>query len=283
MRGHKHDTQNLYINRERIRGVQSCAVGWSAEETYVNAIGRDAGFLGGVVEQPLTSTCDIERFMVSPTDPIIDLFNSTEIYGETKYTNGQNYIFSRAQITNYSCECAVGSIPTLNFSLLCYGNSGGDTDIFLNQSPASDPTIMIASPGSVSLNVKGHSSNRIQSFNFQINVDRDPIFKLGSLEPLEFRVEFPIQVDCQFVLHVDDYESKNLFDFICSPEVQDLTLGFKDCESGENIRSFFMKDAKLMDYNQSGSIHEFLEATFSYKSYITNIHDLRKILNGLSY
>ena len=283
MRGHKHDTQNLYINRERIRGVQSCAVGWSAVETYVNTIGRDAGFLGGVVEQPLTSTSDIERFMVSPTDPIIDLFNSVEIYGETKYTNGQNYIFSRAQITNYSCECAVGSIPTLNFSLLCFGNSGGDTDIFLNQSPERDPTIMIASPGSVSLNVKGHSSNRIQSFNFQINVDRDPIFKLGSLEPLDFRVEFPIQVDCQFVLHVDDYESKNLFDFICSPEIQDLTLGFKDCESGENIRSFFMKDAKLMDYNQSGSIHEFLEATFSYKSYITNIQDLRKILNGLSY
>lgn len=283
MRGHKHDTQDLYINKERIRGVQSCQVAWSAEETYVNAVGRDGGFLGGVVEQPMTATCDIERFMVSSTDPLVELFKSTDIYGENLYTNGKNFIFSRAQITNYSCECAIGGIPSLNFSLLCYGNSGGDTDIFLSQNPERDSSIMIASPRSILLNVAGHSTNRIQSFNFQINVDREPIFKLGSLEPIDFRIEFPIQVDCQFVLHVDDYESKNLFDFICAPEIQDLSLIFKDCESGDAIRSFFMKDAKLMDYSQSGSIHEFLEATFSYKSYITNINHLEKILNGLSY
>ena len=46
---HIHDTQNVYINGERLRGVQACDAGWEAPETYVNSIGRDGGFLGGVV------------------------------------------------------------------------------------------------------------------------------------------------------------------------------------------------------------------------------------------
>ena len=121
------------------------------------------------------------------------------------------------------------------------------------------------------------------SFNISINVERNPINILGKLKPHDFVVQFPIQVDCQFTLHVDDYESKNLFDFICNPTEQDLNFLFIDCETGDAIRNFFVVKGKLVDYNQTGSINEALEATFTYKAFITNLNHIEKLLNGLSY
>jgi hypothetical protein len=280
---HLHDTQNVYINGERLRGVQSCDAGWQAPETYVNAIGRDGGFLGGVVEESLQSTFDVQRLMVSPSDPLPGLFASTKILGEVYYNNGRNFEFTEGMITSYSCSCSVGSIPSLDFSILAYGDSGGNIGVAPARTKEKDDTIIVASPGSIILNVDGHETNRIQSFDISINVSRDPINILGKLKPHDFVVQFPVQVDCQFTIHVDDYESKNLFDFICNPTEQDLNFLFIDCETGDAIRSFFVQKSKLVDYNQSGSINEALEATFTYKSFITNLNYIEKLLNGLSY
>ena len=280
---HLHDTQNVYINGERLRGVQSCAAGWEAPETYVNSVGLDGGFLGGVVEQSLQSTFDIERLMVSPTDPIISLFHSTKILGEVYYDNDEHFKFTDGMLTNYRCACSVGTIPTLDFSILAFGNAGGNIGYTPARKKERDDTIIIASPGSIILNVEGHESNRIQSFEVSMNIDREVVNILGKLQPHDYIVQFPIQVDCQFTIHVDDYESKNLFDFVCNPTEQDLLFNFIDCATGDAIRTFFVRKAKLVDYNQTGSIHEELEATFTYKSYITNIYYLEKLLNGISY
>jgi hypothetical protein len=277
-----HDSQNVYIKGERIRGVQSCSGGWTAPETYVNALGYDGGFIGNVVEESLQANFDVERLMISPHDPITSLLADEQMSGEVAYGDGKNFAFNGGFITSYSCACAIGEIPSLNFSLLAYGQSGGSVPAEA-RTPELDDSIIIAHPGSILLDVDGFETNRIQSFEVSVNIERTPYNIIGQLQPSEFIMQFPIQVDCTFSMHVDDYESSNMHDFVCTPKEQNLNFAFKDCASGDEIRRLFVKQAYLMDYNQSGGIGEPLEANFTYKSNLNSIENLRKTLEGISF
>jgi hypothetical protein len=275
-----HDSQNVYIHGERLMGVQSCSVGWAPQEGYVNAIGR--GFIGSAVEGSLQSTFDVERLMVGPRDPLIDLLEKEYIEGEIEYGEEKNFSFKRGHVNSYSCSCSVGQIPSLNFGISAFGESGGGLSADPHTPPVDD-TILIAHPGSIVIDVNGESTNRVQSFDVTVNISREPYHVLGQLEPEAFILQFPVQVDCQFVLHIDDYESASMLDFVCLPTVQDLTFFFNDCATGEYIRKLFVKGARLVDYQQRGGIGEALEATLTYKSLLNGSGDLKKVVSGESF
>ena len=190
--------------------------------------------------------------------------------------------FNKAYINSYSSSCQVGSVPSLDFGLTAYGESGPNV-LKKSRSAEIDDTIVIAMPGSMGIDVDGHETNRIQSFDFSITINRRPINVIGQLHPHDFLIEYPIQVDCRYVLHVDDYESHNLWEYACSPKEQNLMLIFRDCSKDIEIRRFFLPMARLVEYSQNGTINENLEATLTYKSLITNIKDLEKVVQGVAF
>ena len=278
-----HDQQQVYMFGERLRGVQSCTASWSAPETYVNSIGVAGGTIGTTVEESLRADFEVERLMITPHDPLVNLFDSTDLSGEIHYGSGSdNFAFNGGFIGAYSCSCAVGEIPSLNFSITAYGESGGSV-ASLGRSAEVDDTIIIAHPGSISLDVDGHASNAIQSFEVSINIDRSPVNVIGQLTPAHFITTFPIEVDCQFTLNVQDYESSSLFDFVCNPKKQNLNFQFMDCANQQEVRKFFIPSAKLVDYSQTALVNSDLQATFTYKSLVTNIQNIKKILEGATF
>jgi hypothetical protein len=278
-----YDAQDVYIEGERLKGVQSCTASWSSPETYVNAIGYQGGTVGLSVDESLTSTFDVEQVITSSHEPIKKLFESVNIAGEIKYGNNQNFAFSDGQITSYGCSCSVGSLPLTTFSILAFGNSGGGI-ASKTRRVEDDDSIMVATPGSLELDVYGHSSNAIQSFDISIPIEREPISLIGKKNrPDHFVPRFPIQVDCQFTLIVQDYESSNLYDFICHPRQQDLNLSFMKCETSEYIRKFFLPKARLVDFSQQATIDNNLEVTLVYKSLITDLANIEKIVSGIVF
>lgn len=278
-----YDAQDVYVEGERLKGVQSCLASWSSPETYVNSVGFEGGTVGLSVDDSLTSNFDIEQIITSGHDPLINLFESTEIKGEILYGDNQNFSFSGGQIVSYGCSCEVGSLPIISSSILAYGNSGGGIPSSARRIE-DDESIMIATPGSLELDVFGHSSNAIQSFEISIPIEREPISLIGGQNrPAHFVPSFPIQVDCQFTLIVQDYESSSLYDFICHPREQDLNLSFMKCESSEYIRRFFLPKARLVDFSQQATIDNNLEVTLIYKSLITSLSNLKKITSGIVF
>lgn len=276
-----YSDQDVFIHGERLRGVQSCTAGWTPQEGFVNAIG--IGFTGSVeMEASLQSSFDVSRLMVGPHDPLVDCLNSTNVEGEIAYGSGKNFAFERGFVSSYSCACAVGEIPSLDFGIIAFGRSGGG-QVAVAQTPPVDDTIMVAHPGSITLDVAGHSTNRIQSFDVSININREPLNLTGALTPDDFILQLPLEVDCQFVMHVDDYESSKMFDFVCSPERQDLNFIFNDCDKETLIRKFFIKDARLVDFQQTGGIGDSLEATLTYKSLLNDASLLRDVVTGSAF
>ncbi len=276
-----YDAQNVYISEERLRGVQSCVASWSSPEAYVNAIGYEGGFVGTAINESLSAQIEIDRIIVSPYDPIPDLIEKINISGEVSSTVN-TFHFSDAFVSSYSCSCAVGELPTLSCALTAYGNSGGSPKL-TTRSEELDDTIIIATPGSLEVDVFGHSSNAIQSFDLSVSINRDPINVIGDPKPAHYVTSFPIEVDCQFVLIVQDYASSDLSNFICNPRQQDLNLLFRDCLSGNEIRRFFVPQARLVDYSQTAGIGGSTEATFTYKSLINSEAKVRKILKGEAF
>ena len=276
-----YDNQNVYIDGERLRGVQSCTASWSSPEAYVNAIGYEGGFVGTAVNDSLAAEIEIERIIVSDYDPIPDKLDTTELSGEIgAHTN--SFAFQDAFVNSYSCSCAVGELPILSCGITAYGDSGGGLTSKPRTSEKSD-NIVIATPGSLSLDVFGHNSNAIQSFNLSIAISREPINVIGKSKPAHYVTSFPIEVDCQFVLLVQDYSSSKLSDFICNPRRQDLNLAFKDCKTQEDIRRFFIPQARLIDFSQTAGIGDSMEATFAYKSLINSVDKISKILKGIAF
>jgi hypothetical protein len=277
-----HDTQNVYINGERLRGVQTCETSWAGPTSYINAVGVQGGFVGSTVEESLQASFDVSRLMVTPHDPLVNLFETVDIGGEIAYGPSETFSFNKAFISSYSSSCQIGSVPTLDFGLIAYGESG--SNVFKDSREAElDGTIIIAMPGSMVLDVDGYETNRVQSFDFSISVGRKPINVIGKLHPHDFLVEYPIQVDCRYVLHVDDYESSELWEYVCTPKEQNLNLTFRDCSRDQEVRRFFMPAARLIEYSQTGTINEDLEATLTYKTLLSDIKDVEKVVKGIAF
>lgn len=276
-----YDSQNVYIEGERLRGVQSCVGSWSAPEAYVNSIGYEGGFVGTAINESLSAQIEIDRIIMSPYDPITSILNRVNISGEIG-SNVNSFAFNEAFVDSYSCSCSIGELPSISCSLTAYGDSGGGAPK-LKRSSEKDDKILVATPGSLELDVFGHNSNLIQSFDLSVSINREPFNVIGQPKPAHYITSFPIEVDCQFVLIVQDYESSNLSNFICSPRKQDLNLVFRDCSNGDEIRRFFIPQARLVDYNQSAGIGDSLEATFVYKSLINSIDKIEKVLKGISF
>jgi len=275
-----YDSQNVFIQGRRLAGVQSCVASWSSPESYVNAIGYEGGFVGTSINESLSSEIEIERIISSSHDPIADIIDSVDIYGEVS-SDINTFSFSGAFVNSYSCSCSIGELPLISCGLTAYGDSGGTPSF--SQSPESDTNVIIATPGSLELDVFGHSSNAIQSFELSITIGREPVNIIGQKKPAHYVTSFPIEVDCKFDLIVQDYSSSNLSDFICSPRKQDLNLIFKDCLSGDEIRRFFIPQARLVDYSQSAGIGDSLTSSFTYKSLVNSASKIEKVLKGEAF
>lgn len=276
-----YDTQNVYIEGERLRGVQSCTASWSSPEAYVNAIGYEGGFVGTAVSDSLSAEIEIERIIVSSYDPIVDILSSIQISGEIG-SNVNSFAFNDAFVNSYSCSCSIGELPSLSCSMTAYGDSGGGA-YKKKQTKEKDDSILIATPGSLSVDVLGHNSNAIQSFELSVAINREPFNIIGQNKPAHYITSFPIEVDCQFVLLVQDYSSSKLSDFICNPRRQDLNLIFNDCVSGDEVRRFFIPQARLIDFSQTATIGGAMETTFVYKSLINSVDKVSKILKGEAF
>ncbi len=276
-----HDTQNVYINTERLRGVSKCGGGWNVPEEYLVAAGVSGGFVGITPSGLISADFNVDRNMISPYDPIVDLFESESISGELHYGDTKAFGFTSGILNSYECSCEIGNIPTISFALTAYGNAGGGLDVG-DRNAEADDTIMIARPGSVEVDVAGYASNAVQSFKIGVEIPREPRLVTGQNGPDGFVLKEPAEVTCSFTLMINDKVAAQVSDALCSPSSQDLNFTFSgSCDDeGEVVRQFFMPSARLIGTSINGEINTGLTGEFSYVTNITDLANLKKVFTG---
>ena len=130
--------------------------------------------------------------------------------------------------------------------------------------------IQIPDQGSIHVSGFGTETNRVQSFTYSLSTPREPIYTVGRDRPVEVQAIPPYEINAEIVLHIDDYEAKNVFDYLVqqtSPHKKDLTILVKNSDNTSIIGSYNIPNARLFAENITASANEQLEISLSYKGY----------------
>jgi hypothetical protein len=261
-----------------IKGVQSFDGSWSIPNSDMLAAGYE--FVGSEIEGSLVGEISVNRLIVEQNDPITLLFNSSIdgylIYGKNESFN-KVFNFKKSYINGYDSSCSIGEIATADFSMSAYGgigkiNSESRSYTNISATPAIANSIILTTPFG--------STNGIQSYSLSLSIDRDPVYKMGDMFiPSQFNLSTPIKITTSFDMLVNDYESKNLFDAICSNDfIDDLSIELKTCEN-VTIQTFTLTGSRIKDSSVSASIGSNMTASISYESNYSEIEDLGAVFS----
>lgn len=216
--------------------------------------------------------------------PISGVLHSTPDAGGASVTN---WSFTSGYISNYSSSCSVGEVPTTSCDIRVFGDVDNKAPDVLFTSPSkideADQFINVARPGDITLiNVTGQDSNRIQSYSYNLTINRLDVDHLGGKYKNNIHdIMYPIEVELSFVIDVDDIEPPLLSELLCNQDLDDITIQLGDCKSDhpEPIRTFVIENPILVSMEETSSISEELQAQITYKSYVKNINNLASLIS----
>jgi hypothetical protein len=126
------------------------------------------------------------------------------------YYNGSSYGFEQAYLTNYSVNCAVGSIPKVSANLITFQEMTSGYDI--SGAATSHNAIDIPTQGSISITCDGSTSNRVVGFDYSMGINRRPdhheavslFTQVRTISPIVFNAQVQIDVDDIFMKDSED-------------------------------------------------------------------------------
>jgi hypothetical protein len=197
-----------------------------------------------------------------------------------------NWSFTSGYISKYSSSCAVAEVAATSCEIRIFGDvdSTKPENLFPSAEKIDEDNqfINIAKAGDITLvNVTGQDSNRIQSYSYNLTINRlDSDHLGGNYRNTIHDVMYPIEVDLSFVIDVDNMEPPLLSSLLCNPDLEDITIQLGDCSKPDSgpIRSFLIENPILVSMQETSSISEPLQAQLTYKSYIKNINNLASLI-----
>lgn len=254
---------------QELKGVQSFDGSWSVPYEQMMAAGYN--YVGTEVGGELVGEVSVSRSIVTSGDPITGLINSPVsgylIYGP-KESYDKAFNFSRGYINSYESSCSLGGVASCDFGLTAYGGIGKINDETRTYTPISPD---VATADNISLTTDFGSTNAIQSYTLGITFDRTPVNKIGQdFAPTEFTTAMPIVANISFEVLANDYEIQNIREVICGGFTSNLVVELNKC-GGDNIRTFRLSDAKLIDSSLQAGIGDNMSISLTYESYYSSI------------
>jgi len=274
------------VSAQQLYGVQGFDGSWELPLVPVKAAGY--GYVGTAAQGEMQGSVSVSRLITESgkTDPVINYSEGgglldKPISGFLSYGTGQSYdkafYFNQGRITSYASACSVGSVATSDISLSIYGEMGsGD---FAGTSPARN--LIIARPGDITLNVADSTTNAIQSYDLNINLDWSPLQGIGSgMKPIAYRLNYPLEISVNFEMIVNSYESRDFFDLLCAPQVETLEIALNNCALP--IVQFNITSGHLQGTSLSSSIGDNLVGTVSYIAYVNTAAELAAVFPSVT-
>lgn len=253
--------QQFYIEGILLSGVTSIDGGYSISESPINIIGK--GYVYPVRQGPLVGNFNIQKYYIGE-DILLNYTGDHPISGSINYDN-KSFGFESGFLTEYSFSASLGSIPQVRASIDVYGDIGSGINASGDEL---HPAIEIPNQGSITLDVEGYQTNRITDISYNLRIDRNPLYKIGSVFPVQVDRAFPIVQEISVSVEVDDYELRKIQDYLLSPEQQDINLSFKNPIDQNQIQNFNIQNARLISSSLSSSSEDIMTVDLSYMGYI---------------
>jgi hypothetical protein len=254
--------QRLIINQQILSGVTDFNGDFEIPYDNIDLLG---GNFAAEIQGETSRNISISRFLIQ-SDPLKYLTGEAFCSGFVDYKN-YSFGFESGYLTNYSASCSVGDIANIQTDFVVYGNIGGGVKQDIVPSENTD-NIYVANYGNIFVSANQGQTNRITSFDYNISCERVPIFLLGSFNPADVFLKKPIIIELNLTIEIDDYESPDIQDLLCSPEIQNITIDLKNCDNSIIIESFYAPNARLISSSYNGSIEDASSIELTFRSFL---------------
>ena len=274
----RRENQRVFINTQEIFGVQSVNSSFDIAHQPLKHIGQNSS---PNLIYPGNQNGDVSISQILVTnDQFLPFTGESGFNGyvlKSYKDNLTNYSFTSGYLTSYSSRCSIGEIPQVDINLMILDNLGTIPSGYSLQSSGDFNTIAgltdsfsanIAGYGSISVSLSDFTTNRVLGYNLEIQVPRNPIYRIGRQLPEGVFTNYPLEVTCSFDFDRNDYETKELRDFLCAQTTQNLTLTLKNYLNNATIQTFTFNGMKFLGESYKTDTNGNVLVTTTYKKYI---------------
>ncbi len=249
-----NDEVNIAIDGYEISGVSSIDFSYSNSANIVKPLGSKKGLttVGGATQQKVS----ISSHMIY-NDPLlyytgnnISLINQQGVMsGNIRYAD-ISYRFSEGYLDSYSVNCAVGTVPKVNASILVYDEFLSGSEVLSDAGIPSE--ISITSQGSINVTCDNSTTNRVIGFDYSIKSNRKPHFSIGSETPASVELILPLEFTAQVQIEVDEAFPESSFSFLENRENKTVVFDINR-KDGTNLQELTIPNATLVSESISAS------------------------------
>ena len=213
--------QAFYLSGMLMSGVTSIDGSYGISETPINIIGK--GFTYPILNAPLVGSFGVQKYYIG-NDPLLNYKGDSPISGSINFGE-KSFGFNSGYLTSYELQCSIGQIPKASAKFSVYGDLGSG----INASGLTPhPDIQIPNQGSITLNTTGYENNRITDFNYSLEVEWSPLYKIGSPHPVQVDRKTPITEKISISMDINDHEIVKLHEYLIQPKQQTVNLVLKN-------------------------------------------------------
>ena len=247
----------VFISGQELLGVENVDVSYSHSPSVARFLGNSIG--STMVASDAQKQVSFSRYLIY-NDPILSLTGDSPTSGSINY-NGQAYGFNSGFLTEYSVNCAVGAIPSVNAALSVYGAMQSGIN---HSGSVTAPTIYIPNQGSITLTSDNSTTNRVVGFDYSIKINREPIYTIGSILPAEIIRDPVIEYRSSVQIDVDDAFLQNSTGFLSARQNKTVTFTIKSKDNAQTLQQVTIPNASLIGETLASSADGGVKLTLNY-------------------
>jgi hypothetical protein len=238
----------VFISGQELLGVENINISYSQSTAVSRFLGMSTAqtLIAGETQKQVT----FSRYLIY-NDPVLSLTGSSPTSGSINY-NGQAYGFNSGFLTEYSVNCAVGTVPSTNAALSVYGEMRSGIN---HSGSVAAPTIYIPN---------NSTTNRVVGFDYSLKIGREPLYKIGSILPAEVITDRVIEFSASVQIDVDDAFLQNASGFLSGRQNKTVTFTVKSKDNTQTIQQLTIPNASLIGETLASSADGGVKLTLNY-------------------
>ena len=158
------------------------------------------------------------------------------------------------------------------------------TENFLNYITQTSPVIEYPDQSSIKIQINDFSSDAVSDFSYTRTINTTPVYALPrgdyqnwaqnetaahqNLSPVQLDTQYPIEVDVNVTIIVDQYEIREIKDRVQAAPKTDIGIQILDAQDQNKvINEFKLIDARLIGESISSSTEDEMSISLTYKGY----------------
>lgn len=252
----------FFADGYELSGVENVSFAYNASQSLLKPLGTKDGLT--THSGPVNQTMSLSR-VVTYSDPLVSFTGEDPLSGSIYYNDGKTE-FKSGYLSDYSINCAVGSVPrsTCNFQIVDEIITSNDQPSVYSPPTAKEhPDIDIPTQGSISITCKNATTNRVIGFDYAVKCDRKAYLTIGSDKIKSVELLPPVQYTATVQIDVDDAFLSNSRSFLENKEDKNVSITING-RQGDLLATYVLPKASLVGENLQVSADGGAKLTLNY-------------------